>query len=752
MPGTGTAARRSASPSPPGCRCCCGARRARARRRPSGPWPTAWAGRARSVIAAIREPSDFAGLPVVVDGRGPLRPAPVGPAAGRRRARAAVPRRDLHRPAGRAGRPAAGRARAGRRRPRPARRRGRGRRRQPARAGGRRLGPVRPAGQPLLPPRLDGRARRPFAQGLAGGFEPPAVPGAARRLGRRHPRTPGAWSSAFITVRPGLVCDAAHRRGPRPAGAGPAPAPGRWPPGCGPRPAPRAPAPRPRPPWSPARSARGRASSSSLWHMEMDLPDPEDVLADPDGFALPERGDRAYAVLSSVAAAVAAKPTPERWLAGWKVVGKAGEEAPDVAAVAARVLAQCRPPGAAAPPEVKLFLPLLKDAGLAATAEHAATTGRPRASSTPTSWLAARLWAVRRYPYLAAALFASPVIASPGLGRVDGRRRRGGCTSTPRSSTTDQRRDPRRPAGPPRRPPAARPRRPGQAPGRRRADEPTDWALAADAEINDDLIGTGLRLPDDRGRAPRPRAGSRAGWPRSTSTRPTSDTRASRDCGSGADGRVRDVGAARRAGRRQRPAHRASGDLLRSQVAGDVLDYTPGRRGPAARPGGGGGPRTCSTPKVDWRRVAGRRDAPGPVHRDAGGSTTPTAGRRAGRRPVARRRAARAAQRPVPEVAVVCDTSGSMGDDELAIVLAEVDGLLAGVGLARNRVRVLAVDAAVHDRPAGRQRPPGRPGRRRRHRHGRRARRRGPPAPAARRWSSCSPTGSRRGRRPALPG
>ena len=25
-----------------------------------------------------------------------------------------------------------------------------------------------------------------------------------------------------------------------------------------------------------------------------------------------------------------------------------------------------------------------------------------------------------------------------------------------------------------------------------------DWALAADAEINDDLIGTGLRMPDDR--------------------------------------------------------------------------------------------------------------------------------------------------------------------------------------------------------------------------------------------------------------
>jgi hypothetical protein len=42
------------------------------------------------------------------------------------------------------------------------------------------------------------------------------------------------------------------------------------------------------------------------WLVEMDLGDPEAALADPDAFVLPERGDRAYAALSSVAAAVAA--------------------------------------------------------------------------------------------------------------------------------------------------------------------------------------------------------------------------------------------------------------------------------------------------------------------------------------------------------------------------------------------------------------------------------------------------------------
>ncbi len=100
------------------------------------------------------------------------------------------------------------------------------------------------------------------------------------------------------------------------------------------------------------------------WLAEADLPDPEAVLADPEGFALPERGDRAYAALSSIAAAVAADATNERWERGWRAFGKAANTAPDVAAAAARTLARCRPPGAGIPKEVKAFAPLLRDAGL----------------------------------------------------------------------------------------------------------------------------------------------------------------------------------------------------------------------------------------------------------------------------------------------------------------------------------------------------------------------------------------------------
>ena len=100
------------------------------------------------------------------------------------------------------------------------------------------------------------------------------------------------------------------------------------------------------------------------WLQDLDLPDPEIALQDPDGVVFPERGDRLYAALSAVAGAVAADPTPERWLAGWRVLAVATAQAPDVGAMAARVLAQIRPEGVSAPTEAAAFLPVLKAAGL----------------------------------------------------------------------------------------------------------------------------------------------------------------------------------------------------------------------------------------------------------------------------------------------------------------------------------------------------------------------------------------------------
>jgi Sigma-54 interaction domain len=203
---------------------------------------------------------------------------------------------------------------------------------------------------------------RVVADGLAGGWAPPRVP-----------ELTGSWEAAeimarglvaaFLRVRPVLAC--APPTDPATAGRG-------WP-------SPRT--------WemtarlwaaADAAGAGGETRSALVrgcvgdgagaefltWLAEMDLPDPEAALADPASFVLPERADRAYAALAAVTAAVTADLTPERWTAGWQVLATAATGAADVAAAAARVLARHRPDGAPLPPEIRLFAPVLRDAGL----------------------------------------------------------------------------------------------------------------------------------------------------------------------------------------------------------------------------------------------------------------------------------------------------------------------------------------------------------------------------------------------------
>ncbi|MDP9401801.1 MAG: AAA family ATPase, partial [Actinomycetota bacterium] len=110
----------------------------------------------------------------------------------------------------------------------------------------------------------------------------------------------------------------------------------------------------------------GAAAELLSWSAALDLPDPESVLADPVGFVLPDRPDRAFAVLVAVAAAVAGDATPERWVAGAEVIGTAAAAYPDAAAVAGRTLARCRPDGTAAPKSLAALAPVLRAAGLLA--------------------------------------------------------------------------------------------------------------------------------------------------------------------------------------------------------------------------------------------------------------------------------------------------------------------------------------------------------------------------------------------------
>jgi len=114
----------------------------------------------------------------------------------------------------------------------------------------------------------------------------------------------------------------------------------------------------------------GPAGEFVTWARAADLPDPEELLAEPARFQLPERGDIAYAVLSAVATAVVSRCTIDRWQAAWEIMGAAAEQgAKDIAAAAVRQLARLR----REKPELELpmpaqirqhFLPLLEAAGV----------------------------------------------------------------------------------------------------------------------------------------------------------------------------------------------------------------------------------------------------------------------------------------------------------------------------------------------------------------------------------------------------
>ena len=316
---------------------------------------------------------------------------------------------------------------------------------------------------------------------------------------------------------------------------------------------------------------------------------------------------------------------------------------------------------------------------------------------------AARLWAATKFPYLATGVFGAQVIAERDSGTV----------------TVDEnwrmRADPELTA-------AWTPAQLGsvlihhvchllRTHGERaqgagvRPDEARDWIRAADAEINDDLVPAGLDLPgrpvlprdlraedgllaeqyfDGIRRARRAEDGRGAGTgDRSASSESGETAGAWLDCGSGADGMPR-------------PGQEPGGlpgwqaELLRRQVAQDIVAH--GKQAGTVPAGLLRWAEEVLTPKVNWRALlaAELRRAIAEVSGAVDYSYRRPSRRSAAVGPVV----LPALRRPVPEVAVVCDTSGSMTADLLAMVLAEVEGLLRALGLAR-QVRVLACDTAV---------------------------------------------------------
>jgi MoxR-like ATPase len=108
------------------------------------------------------------------------------------------------------------------------------------------------------------------------------------------------------------------------------------------------------------------AAEFLAWREDLDLPDPETVLRDPASFRLPDRGDRAYAALAAVTAAVIANNTASRWEAAWQAIAAATRTSQsDIAVAAVRSLIAHRPEGAVPPAEVLTKMtPVLRIAGL----------------------------------------------------------------------------------------------------------------------------------------------------------------------------------------------------------------------------------------------------------------------------------------------------------------------------------------------------------------------------------------------------
>jgi predicted metal-dependent peptidase len=211
--------------------------------------------------------------------------------------------------------------------------------------------------------------------------------------------------------------------------------------------------------------------------------------------------------------------------------------------------------------------------------------------------------------------------------------------------------------------------------------------VAQDCEINDDLLADGLRLP--AGRVEPRHFGLPGGQVFETYLAGLPRQAAEHDCGSGAHGRPAPWELAGSEG----PARlgETEAQALRRHTAEAMRAH---RRARGTLPAGWQRwAQEVLEPTVDWRQVLS-----GAVREAAawaGGAVDYTYRRPSRRTPALRGVVLPSLRRPLPRVAVVVDTSGSMGDAELAAALGEVTGVLREVGVRGNRVTVLACDADV---------------------------------------------------------
>lgn len=213
------------------------------------------------------------------------------------------------------------------------------------------------------------------------------------------------------------------------------------------------------------------------------------------------------------------------------------------------------------------------------------------------------------------------------------------------------------------------------------------WNLAGDAEIDDDLTVDEITLPD--------RAITPAGLllPDSQIAEQYWDQLLTRelpvdqpDCGTGADGQPRPWNAGLGG------LSELNRKLLSRDVARRIKEHTRIRGDTPA-----GWRRWADEilePVVDWRRMLRAAVRHGVA--DIAGRVDFTYRRPSRRASALPDVVLPSLRQPLPTVAVVIDTSGSMSDGMLAQVLGEVAGLLTSVGIGRNRLHVVCCDAQAY--------------------------------------------------------
>lgn len=298
---------------------------------------------------------------------------------------------------------------------------------------------------------------------------------------------------------------------------------------------------------------------------------------------------------------------------------------------------------------------------------------------------AARLWAAHRFPYLASALFATQVLPvdRPGLIAVDESWR---VFVDPRLVQ------------------AWRAEQLGSVlvhhtghllrdhAGRARAlgvgrDQAGRWTLAADAEINDDLVSADLCFPTEP--VLPGGIGCEPGRFAEEYFRAIVEPERECDCGGGGDGHRRpwEKGASG-------DIRREGANLLRCQVASEVMEHCRGLHPGTVPLGLRRWAEELLGIRVDWRRVLAAEIRRGVAA--VAGAVDYSYRRPSRRASVLRDVVLPTMQRPVPELAVVVDTSGSMNEALLGEALAQVQALLRTLGLAQRRLPVLPCDVSVH--------------------------------------------------------